>query len=359
MVKAVYIHVPFCKSICSYCDFCKFIYNEKWAYVYLKALKKEIEDRYMGDVIDTIYIGGGTPSCLEENELIKLLELTKIFKLNQNFEFTFECNLDDISQKLLVILKKYNVNRLSIGIQSFQKNNLLFMQRDANFEDAKEKIKLCRELGFNNINLDLMYAIPGETLKELKKDVKMFLKLEPNHISAYSLILEEHTKAYIDNYSYIDEEIDYKMFKYIEKTLNNVNHYEISNYAIPGFESKHNLTYWNNEEYYGFGLSSCGYIDQIRYENTKNLKKYLLGNYVNKTEILSKEDQMEYEVILGLRKLKGINLSDFYKKYKVNLEDVYDIKPLLKSKDLIKKNNYLFINPSKIYVMNEILVKII
>ena len=359
MPKAVYIHIPFCKSICSYCDFCKFIYNKKWAYVYLKVLKNEIQDRYMDDKVKSIYIGGGTPSVLEQEELIKLLEITKIFNLTDKYEFTFECNLEDISSELLRILKLYGVNRLSIGIESFQRNNLKFMNRTSDFKDAKAKINLCREYGFNNINLDLMYAIPGETLKDVKKDLDLYLELNPEHISAYSLILEKNTKAYIENAQYIDEEEDYKMFRYIEKRLNNAHHYEISNYALSGYESIHNLTYWNNEEYYGFGLSACGYIDKIRYENTKNLKEYLLGHYVTNKEIVGIKEQMDYEIMLGFRKLDGINVKRFYEKFNHKIEDVYDINHLLRIGDLIKEKDNIYINPDKIYVMNEILLKLL
>ena len=233
------------------------------------------------------------------------------------------------------------------------------MNREADFKDAKIKIDLCKEMGFTNINLDLIYAIPGETLKDLKKDLALFLKLEPTHISAYSLMIEEHTKLSNEQTEYIAEELDYEMFKYIEKKLNKFNHYELSNYALPGYESKHNLVYWNNEEYYGFGLSASGYIDNIRYNNTKNLKQYLLGNYVKDQEILSDKTKMDYEVILGLRKLEGIDLTAFREKYKQSIEEVYDLKQLLRNKDLIKKKNHIYINPIKLYVMNEILLKII
>ncbi len=359
MASSVYIHIPFCRSICSYCDFCKFLYNEKWTYVYLKALKSEVVDRYMGDDIKTIYIGGGTPSVLSLKEIKRLLDITKLLKTNNLLEFTFECNLEDINEELLLLLKQYGVNRLSIGIESFDKDNLKFMERNAEFRDAEEKIKLCRSLGFNNINLDLMYAIPGESLKTLKKDLSLFMKLKPNHLSCYSLILEEHTKAYVNNASYIEEETDYLMYKHICNTLDSANHYEISNYAIPGYESIHNLVYWNNEEYYGFGIGASGYIDKIRYTNTRNLKDYLLGNYVKEKEIIGEKDDMDYEIMLGLRKLEGINIKDFKKKYNKDIMDVYNIKPLLKSKELILKKDYLFINPVYIYVSNEILLKII
>lgn len=359
MASSIYIHIPFCKNICSYCDFCKFIYNEKWAYAYLKALKNEINDRYMGEEIKTIYIGGGTPSALNIKEVKSLLSMLDNVNKNNLEEFTFECNLEDINEELVLLLKNFGVNRLSIGIESFDKDKLKFMERKADFKDALEKINLCKKLGFNNINLDLMYAIPGETLKILKKDLSLFLKLKPTHISAYSLILENHTKAYVNGVSEIEEELDYEMYKYITEKLSNAHHYEISNYAIPGCESKHNLVYWNNEEYYGFGLGASGYVDEIRYTNTKNLKDYLLGNWVQEKEIIGEKEKMDYEIMLGLRKLDGINLDEFKKKFGIELENAYNIKPLLKSKELIKKKGYIFINPNYIYVSNEILLKII
>ena len=156
-----------------------------------------------------------------------------------------------------------------------------------------------------------------------------------------------------------DEELDYNMYQYIVNTLGSRNHYEVSNFAIKGYESIHNLGYWNNEEYYGFGLGASGYIDKIRYTNTKNLKDYLLGKYVKTKEIIGEKENMDYEIMLGLRKCQGINLTDFYQKFGKNLEDVYDIKVLLKSKELIKKKGYVYINPIYIYVMNEIILKII
>ena len=358
-MKSVYIHIPFCKSICSYCDFCKFLYNEKWVGAYLTGLKNEIKNRYMDDEIRTIYIGGGTPSALSIEELRRLFKIISVFKTDALEEFTFECNLSDITKELLLLLKYNKVNRLSIGIESFNKKKLEFMERSADFKDACEKIKLCREYGFNNINIDLMYAIPGETLRDLKKDIDLFLRLNPTHISTYSLILEDHTKASASDATYIEEELDYEMFRLLEKRIGKDNHYEISNYAMPGYESKHNLVYWNNEEYYGFGLGAAGYIDDIRYQNTKNLKEYLLGNYVAENEILGKKEKMDYEIMLGLRKLSGIDVNKFREKYGEDIESVYDLKTLYKNKDLIKKKNHIFINPEKIYVMNEILIKII
>lgn len=360
-MKAVYIHIPFCKSICSYCDFCKTFYYEKWVRKYLLQLKEEIEDIYNNEVIKSIYIGGGTPSCLKKEELEFLFEILKTFQTQPDFEFTFECNLDDINEELLNILKYHHVNRLSIGIQSFNKDNLKLLGRNHTYQEAEAKIKLIHDYGFKNINCDLIYAIPGETIKDLKEDLKLFLKLKPDHISTYSLMIEPHTILFKKHISPIEEDLDEEMYKVICKTLKiaGFTHYEISNFARKDCESRHNLTYWNNEEYYGFGLGSSGYIDSIRYTNTKNLTKYLEGEYKGIQEILSKQDIMDNEIMLGLRKKKGIKKEEFITKYHLPIEEAYPVKPLLKNGDLKEKKEYIFISSDKLYVMNEILMKMI
>lgn len=360
-MTSVYIHIPFCKSICSYCDFCKMFYYQKWSTKYLIKLKEEILDLYNGEEVRSIYIGGGTPSALKTKELEFLMDTIKVFNRSVTCEFTFECNLEDITKELLEILKQNKVTRLSIGIQSFNEENLKILGRNHSFDDAKEKMALIREFGFKNVNLDLIYAIPNETMKILKDDIKKFLKLEPDHISTYSLMIEPNTLLWINGIRPIKEDKDEEMYHYICKTLEKkgFTHYEVSNFAKEGKESIHNLTYWNNEEYYGFGLSASGYIDQIRYTNTKNLTKYLEGEYKGAEEILSKQDIMDNEMMLGLRKLKGIQKEEFEKKYQVKMEDVYPIKPLLKNGDLEEKKGYIFIPKNKIYVMNEILLKMI
>lgn len=361
MKDAVYIHIPFCKTICSYCDFCKVFYDSSWAKKYLKALNKEVEDRYLGEEISTIYIGGGTPSALDLKEMEYLLQITKKFHQKEKIEFTFECNINDLNKEKLELLKKYGVNRLSIGIQSFQETILDFLGRSHTYDETKEKINLARTLGFNNINLDLIYAIPFQTLKDLKKDLNLFLKLKPEHISTYSLIIEEHTLLSVNRVKPIAEEEDLKMYEWICKTLKKHHyvHYEVSNFARPSYESKHNLKYWNNQEYYGFGLSASGYIEDVRYTNTKNLTKYMGGDYQGTQELLSLQDKMENEVMLGLRKRKGISIEEFKKKYNRNLEDTFPIKPLLKNKDLQEKKGYISIPDDKVYIMNEILLKMI
>lgn len=358
---ALYIHIPFCKSICSYCDFCKVLYKNEWVDKYLEKLEEEIKNYYMGEEISTIYIGGGTPSALSINQLKKLFNIINKLNISQVTEFTFECNLNDINKEMLEVLVQNNVSRVSVGIESFNEQKLKFMKRNHSFLEAKQKIDLIRQMGINNINLDLIYGIPSETLTILKSDLKLLLKLKPTHISTYSLIIEKNTLVDINRFRNINEDLDALMYEYVCKKLKHkgFNHYEVSNFALDGYESKHNLTYWNNEEYYGFGLGASGFLENVRYENTKNLTKYLNEDWNREQTILSKQDFMDNELMLGLRKIGGINIQEFNKKYEVKIEDAYPINTLIKNKDLISKKGYIFINPRKLYLMNEILLKLI
>ena len=358
-VKSAYIHIPFCKTICSYCDFCKFLYNEKWVYSYLDALSFEIENNYNKDKLDTIYVGGGTPSSLNIKELKKLFNILKNFNLEEDYEFTIECNIEDITKEKLELFKKNKVNRISIGIQTFNKKFLKQINRDKNV-DVVKNINLVKKY-FDNINVDLMYAFENETLSDLKKDIDEFLKLNINHISCYSLIIEKNTKFYNDDVHNIDEDLDYEMYKLITDTLkkNGFIHYEISNYSKDGYKSRHNLTYWNNNQYYGFGVSASGYIDNKRYTNTKNIVRYNMFENKKEEEILKEEDKMMYEMILNLRKMEGVNKKSFYDKYTKNIEDVFDIKKLLLDKYLIDDGDKIYINEKYLYISNEILINFI
>lgn len=360
-MESVYVHIPFCKHICSYCDFCKVLHIDSFVDDYLMALKKDIEENYDGERIKTIYIGGGTPSCLTSSERIKLFRILNIFNRTPDCEYTFECNPDDINEELLDDIIDGGVNRISLGIESFDYNNNKILEREIDYKDIEEKIDMIRKRGINNINLDLMYAIPNEKLSTLRKDISKILKLKPTHISTYSLILEEHTKLSNNNTEYISEELDAEMYNLICSKLkkNGYKHYEVSNFALPGYESIHNTNYWNNGEYYGFGLGASGYKDAFRYTNTRNIHEYISGNYRLEQQLMTYKEQMDNEIMLGLRKLEGINLDDWFDKYNCNIQDCYPVKELLKTKDLIYKDGYLFVNPEKIYVMNEILIKLI
>ena len=280
MIKSCYIHIPFCNTICSYCDFCKLLYNEKIVDSYLEHLEKEIRSIYKNEILDTIYIGGGTPSSLNLYQLDKLFNILNILKKSDNIEYTIECNFDSITIDKLKLFKKYGINRLSFGLESTIKNNLDILERNISKNMVRKTIKQCRSLGFNNINIDLMYAIPNENIIDLEKDIDFILSLDVEHISTYSLIIEEHTKLYINNTNYISEDLDYEMYKLICNKLNNYNHYEISNFAKEGYYSRHNMCYWKNRKYYGFGLGASSYILDKRINNTKSINKYLEDKYI-------------------------------------------------------------------------------
>ncbi len=348
-MKSIYIHIPFCNKICTYCDFCKIYYNKSLVDKYLIELEKEVFSLYKNEVIKTLYIGGGTPSSLDKDELIKLFSITNRIKLSKNYEFTFECNIENINEDLLILLKNNKVNRISIGIESFNKDILNILGRSYNFS-IKEKIDLVKKY-FININIDLIYGVNNETIEILDNDLDEFLKLNVPHISIYSLILENNTMLKINNYKEIDDELNNKMYYYIIKKLkdNGYIHYEISNFSKKGYSSKHNLTYWNNEEYYGFGLGSGFYINGIRGSNTRSLSNYLKGNYVLEKEEMKKKINMENEMILGLRKIKGVSKSKFYKKYNVNISDVFDTSKLKENK------NYYYIDSKYLFISNYIL----
>ena len=279
---SIYIHIPFCKTICSYCDFCKFYYNEKWVDNYLIALEKEIKSKYKNESIDTIYIGGGTPTSLNIKQLERLLQLTKLFNFKK-IEFTIETNVD-LSLDKIKLLKQYGVNRISIGVQTVNRKHLKFLNRNHTKEEVINLVNILKQYNFN-INIDLMYGMPNQTLKELEEDLDFVLNLDVNHISTYSLIIEPHTKIYIDNVTNIDEDLDYRMYQLINQKLKDYIHYEISNFAKDDYYSKHNLVYWNNLEYYGFGIGASGYIDSVRYDNTRSYQNYLNGNYVLESHI--------------------------------------------------------------------------
>ena len=359
MVKSAYIHIPFCNNICSYCDFCKLLYNKNFVKKYLDALEKEITNNYKNEILDTIYVGGGTPSSLSVSELNKLFSIIKIFKLSKDYEFTFEVNIEDITEEKLEILKENKVNRLSVGIESFNDKYLKYLGRNYTSDIISERVELAKKY-FDNINVDLMYALKNESLDDLEKDIDKIFTLDIKHISCYSLIIEKNTKLYIDNTKYISDDLDSDMYDLIDKKLENKYHrYEVSNYSITSYESRHNLTYWKNNEYYGFGLGAAGYIDNIRYTNTRNLSKYISGSYERQEEVLTKEDKIKYEFILGLRLTSGINKDNFNKKYGININEIKIIKELINKGLLIDDKINIYVPKKYFYVLNDILVNFV
>jgi len=355
----VYIHIPFCKNICNYCDFCKVYYNTGYVSKYLDSLELEIKSRYKGEFVDTIYVGGGTPSSLNIDELRRLFDIIKIFKLKEKYEFTVECNIESIDEDKLQLFKEYGVNRLSFGVESFDIDILKILGRYHTEDMIFKNISLSKKY-FNNINIDLIYGVTND-IDVVKKDIDKFLELDIEHISCYSLILEENTKLYIDKHKYIDEDIDRLMFDYInDKLVNNgYNHYEISNYSKLGYESIHNKNYWLNGNYYGFGLGAVSYINNYRISNTKNMNKYLNNDYVMNNEYEDINIRRENDLMLGLRLIEGINVDLFNKKYNDNLLEKDIIKELINDYKLEVCNGYLRCKYEYIYLLNDILVEII
>lgn len=351
MIKACYIHIPFCNDICTYCDFCKYYYHKHWISKYLDALEKEIDTFYKGEELGSIYIGGGTPSSLSLDELKRLLMITKKLQ-RKDVEFTFEANIESLDEDKVKLLKEYGVNRISIGVQTFNPKYIHFLNRHHTKDMVKEKILMIKKY-ITNINIDLIYAIPGETLEELKEDIDTFLSLDIPHISTYSLIIEDHTALANQQIKPISEDVDFAMYQLICSSLSNYEHYEISNFGIP---SKHNLTYWNNEEYYGFGLGASGYEGNIRYTNTRSLKHYLASCYRYQKEELSFNTMVENAFILGLRKISGINKQEFQKRYNIDMTKLPNVKKLKEEGHLLEDENTIKINPKDIYISNDILI---
>ena len=357
MITSVYIHIPFCNHICTYCDFPKQFYNKKDIGLYLKSLKDEIVEKYQNELIKTIYIGGGTPSCLNNSELEELINITKIFKLDNDYEFTIEVNPESIDKEKLELLKKSGVNRISIGIESTNNLFLKYLGRDYTFRLVKEKINLIKKVGFNNINVDLIYAIPNESLHDLKKDLDNIISLNINHISTYSLEIHNNTILGIRKEKNIDDELDSDMYSFICNYLqeHGFTHYEISNFCRNESYSRHNLVYWNNNEYYGFGLGASGYLKNIRYTNTRSMCNYIGKKRIIYEEVVSKKKQISYALILGFRLIKGINKKEFKDKYHVNLIEQFNIPELIEKGFLIDDGLNIKISYDKIYVENQIL----
>lgn len=357
----MYIHIPFCNHICTYCDFCKRYYDEKFVSKYLDSLSLEIDQKYQKEKLKTLYIGGGTPSSLSINDLEKLSNIIKKINLDENYEFTIEVNPENINEEKLLIMKKMGVNRISMGVESTSDKFLKYLGRCHNYLEVQEKIKLMKKIGFNNINVDLIYAIPNETIIDLKNDLDNILKLDINHISTYSLMINDNTVLGIQKVKNISEDLDSEMYYYISSYLQEkgFTHYEISNFSKDDHHSHHNLVYWKNEEYYGIGLGASGYFNNIRYDNTKSMNNYLKGKYLLNKEELSKNDIVSYELILGFRLINGINKKEFYKKYNMELIEQYNIKELIEKGYLIDDGENIKISYNNIYIENSILVNFI
>lgn len=372
----LYIHIPFCVTKCKYCDFNSFKIdlNEKIKYLnYLgeemKLYKEEIKNRE----IDSIFVGGGTPSILNENEINILFEKIKEnFNIKSNAEITMECNPGTLTLNKLKAMKESGVNRLSIGLQAVQNHHLKYIGRIHTFEEFEKNYHDAKQMGFDNINIDLMYALPNQSREDWMESLEKVVKLNPTHISAYSLILEENTELFKmyerDEFNLLDENTDIEMYEYTINYLKSYgyNQYEISNYAKDKFECKHNVLYWKCEEYVGIGASASGYLNGIRYNNICELDNYekmiLEGKKpIEWEEKLSIKDEIEESIFLGLRMNEGIQISDFKEKYNFDFEKEYknEIEKLSKMELIEIDNNRMKLTQKGREISNSVFVEFI
>lgn len=327
----IYIHIPFCIKKCEYCDFVSYCNKKEYVPQYINALKKEIKNNINKEYkITTIYIGGGTPSSIEENYIADIIETIKLnmneenLKDFENIEVTIEVNPGTVNKEKLQVYKKIGINRLSIGLQETHNELLKSIGRIHTYEEFIKTYNLARKIGFNNINVDLMIALPNQTIQDIKENLEKITKLNPEHISVYSLILEEGTPFYNkyneNKIKLPDEELERNMYWYVKNTLENNGymHYEISNFSKKGFESKHNMNCWNQEEYLGFGVAAHSYNNKIRYSNTNSIEEYIKGSNKIIHEKQTLEDMQKEYMLLGLRKIEGINIQKFKNKFAQN-----------------------------------------
>ena len=340
----LYVHIPFCKKKCEYCDFKSYADKEELIEEYVKWLKYELKEVGEGNRLDyenhldnlaivkTIYIGGGTPSLIDSKYISEIIEVIKQnYIFAENTEITIEVNPGTVNKEKLEQYKKSGINRLSIGLQSTHDRLLKKIGRIHKYDDFLNTFKIARDVGFENINIDLMLGLPEQSIEDLEQSVEEVIKLNPEHISVYSLIVEEKTPFYkkleANELKLPEDELERKMYWAVKEKLEKSGyiHYEISNFAKKGFESKHNLACWNQEEYIGFGTSAHSYTNNVRYSNIDNIEEYI-NNFKtdNETENFvfhekqNEESKMKEFMMLGLRKIEGISIKDFKSKFTLN-----------------------------------------
>ncbi|GEK33303.1 radical SAM family heme chaperone HemW [Kurthia sibirica] len=373
MAKGVYIHIPFCHQICNYCDFNKVFFKNQPVDEYIECLGKEMKmtvakNPQAFERIETIFFGGGTPTALSPEQLERLLILVKeAIPMDAVKEFSSEANPDELTREKIKVLHRHGVNRLSIGVQSFDQELLRKLGRTHDNDHVYKTIQAAKEEGFTNISIDLMYGLPGQTMEQWQHTLKMALELQLPHFSAYSLIVEPKTIFYnLMNKGKLplpgeDNEAD--MYNYLMDTMekSGLEQYEISNFGKAGHESLHNLIYWDNEEYAGFGAGASGYLDGVRYSNHGPLKKYMEAIDQGELPILNRTQvdwkaQVEEELFLGLRKSAGINKTHFSNKFGKPVEAVFGDKIIKLVQDglLVEENDQLKLSKNGRFVGNEV-----
>lgn len=365
---SLYIHIPFCKQKCFYCDFPSYAGKESLMDEYVEALNKEILDKASKYIIKSIFIGGGTPSYLTNDQLDSLLKTINNLNFNNEIEFTIECNPGTLTKENLIIMKKNNVNRLSIGLQATNDLLLKSIGRIHTYEEFKNNYLLAREIGFENINIDLMFGLPNQSLEDWKETLKEIVNLNPDHISAYSLIIEQGTFFYNwyekDKLPLPKEDDEREMYIYSKDMLkkNGYHQYEISNYSKNNKECYHNKVYWKCDEYLGVGVSSSSFINSNRFKNIDDIKEYI--EKINKNEDVTCDnykntlnDNMEEFVFMGLRMIDGIEEKEFKHRFNKDIYEVYKdvIEKNIRQELLISNMGRLYLSPRGIEVSNYVM----
>jgi len=373
----IYIHIPFCVKKCLYCDFLSGPQNQATIEKYVDGLRKEIEAYGRGkNKVTSVFIGGGTPSILTACQIEKIFRtLNEFHPIDVNAEITIEANPGTVTREKLIVYKKCGINRISFGLQSANDAELKILGRIHTYDTFVESFQMARDCGFENINVDLMSAIPNQTLQSFEETLHKVIKLQPEHISAYSLIVEEGTpyaKLYGEGgpkkQELPTEEVEREIYYKTEEILGQAGYhrYEISNYAKPGMECRHNVGYWDRKEYIGFGLGAAGLINETRLRNTDDLE-YYIANASNtekikvETEILPETAQMEEYMFLGMRKTEGVSISRFAVLFGNSMEHYYgnQIKKLEKAGLIQRKGDCMMLTKRGIDVSNYVLSEFI
>ncbi|WP_297437323.1 radical SAM family heme chaperone HemW [uncultured Clostridium sp.] len=365
---SLYVHIPFCDQKCHYCDFPSFAGKGDLKDKYIEMLSKEIDNTSKNYIIDTIFVGGGTPSSLSAEQLEKVLSKIGEFDFADNIEFTVECNPGSITKEKLDVMKKYGVNRISMGLQAVQNTLLKDIGRIHSYEVFKENFKLARECGFDNINVDLMFGLPNQKVSEWKESLEMICSLEPEHISAYSLIIEEGTRFErlyeADKLKLPNEDDEREMYHIAKEILceNGFNQYEISNYAKENLECRHNIAYWKMENWLGVGSAASSYMDGKRFTNHSSIEEYISSiengeNQKAENTTNTENENIEEFMFMGLRLIDGISEDDFEMRFKKKIDDVYGdkISRFIKEGLLIRENRKLYLSESGIEYSNKVM----
>lgn len=357
----LYLHVPFCSSICYYCDFKRSIYDKDLVNAWLKAINNECKSNIKHEALKTIYLGGGTPSCLNHSQLERLLSVLDKYSDGVS-EYTIESNIESLDKKKVEIMKKHGINRISLGVQSLNDDLLKEMNRKHTRNDVMKMINHLHEWGITNISVDLIYGFEDQSLMMWKNDLNVIVK-NPyvTHISLYSLTIEENSVFYKQNKKNCANELEADMYDLAISILekNSFMQYEIANFAKVGFESIHNQAYWKYDDFYGIGLGASGKHKNVRYTNSGTIKEYIQGCHNVEKEVLTIEDMMFENIMMSLRMRKGLNIDEFDKKYNQSFLKYYDsaIQESIANNDLVIQDNYIKASKKGMFYLHDILIR--